>query len=72
VRYRRLEREKLENGKMPKLRNTSQKRAESKPSGACCFMPPFALAATPAKTIIAVAHCNAALGVRVFKAPRLK
>jgi len=34
VRYRRLEREKLENGKMPKLRNTSQKRAESQPSGA--------------------------------------
>jgi len=34
VRYRRLEREKLGNGKLLKFRTSSKKRADSQPSGA--------------------------------------
>jgi hypothetical protein len=34
LRYRRLGRTRLGNGKLPKLRNNSKKRAESQPSGA--------------------------------------
>ena len=33
VRYRRLGRNRLGNGKLPKLRTSSQKRGESQPSG---------------------------------------
>jgi hypothetical protein len=36
VRYRRLGRERLGNGKLPKLKKKPQKRTESQPSGARC------------------------------------
>src|SRR6266540_3856071 len=36
LRYRRLGRIKLGNGKLPELRNNPKKRAQSQPSGACC------------------------------------
>src|SRR5215216_6455520 len=40
VRYRRLGREKLGNGKPPKLRTSPKKRTESQPSGARCVRQP--------------------------------